>query len=178
LQTLVQDLLDLSKIEQQGFQLHLETIDLTHLLNEIAVMFQRKAEEKGIDFRLHVAKPIYIEGDVNRIKQIFINLITNALTYTPKGGKVEVIAEEKDEETLVHVKDTGIGIEEAEIPRIFERFYRVDKARSRHSGGTGLGLAIVKHLVEAHHGHITVKSAVGKGTTFTVHFPKQMRFDE
>lgn len=175
LQTLVQDLLDLSKIEQQGFRLHLETIDLTHLLNEIAVMFHRKAEEKGIDFHLRVAKSMCMKGDADRIKQIFINLITNALTYTPKGGKVEVMIEEQDEEILVHVKDTGIGIDEQEIPRIFERFYRVDKARSRNSGGTGLGLAIVKHLVEAHHGHITVKSRVGKGTTFTVHFPKQMQ---
>jgi two-component system phosphate regulon sensor histidine kinase PhoR len=175
LQTLVQDLLDLSKIEQQGFQLHLETIDLTHLLHEIAVMFQRKAEEKGIDFHLHAAKSMYMKGDANRLKQIFINLITNALTYTPTGGKVEVMIEEQEEEILVHVKDTGIGIDEQEIPRIFERFYRVDKARSRNSGGTGLGLAIVKHLVEAHHGHITVKSTVGKGTTFTVHFPKQMQ---
>ncbi|OXB92668.1 two-component system histidine kinase PnpS [Parageobacillus galactosidasius] len=177
LQTLVQDLLDLSKIEQQGFRLHLETVDLADLLREIAVMFQQKAEEKGIDFYLHAPKSVYMEGDANRIKQIFINLITNALTYTPKGGKVELMIEEKEKEILVHVKDTGIGIDEQEIPRIFERFYRVDKARGRNSGGTGLGLAIVKHLVEAHHGHITVKSTVGKGTTFTVHFPKQMQFD-
>lgn len=177
LQTLVQDLLDLSKIEQQGFRLHLETVDLADLLREIAVMFQQKSEEKGIDFYLHAPKSVYMEGDANRIKQIFINLITNALTYTPKGGKVELMIEEKEKEILVHVKDTGIGIDEQEIPRIFERFYRVDKARGRNSGGTGLGLAIVKHLVEAHHGHITVKSTVGKGTTFTVHFPKQMQFD-
>ncbi|EZP76441.1 PAS/PAC sensor signal transduction histidine kinase [Parageobacillus genomosp. 1] len=172
LQTLVQELLDLSKIEQHGFHLQMETVDLAVALKETAAIFQSKAEEKGIHFYWHAPAVAYIKGDVNRIKQIFINLITNALTYTPKGGKVEVVIEEQAEEILLHVKDTGIGIEEKEIPRIFERFYRVDKARSRNSGGTGLGLAIVKHLVEAHHGYITVTSKVGHGTTFTVHFPK------
>jgi two-component system phosphate regulon sensor histidine kinase PhoR len=165
-------LLDLSKIEQHGFQLRMETVDLAAVLKETATIFQSKAEEKEIDFYWQVPAAAYIKGDVNRLKQIFINLITNALTYTPKGGKVEAVIEEQAEEILLHVKDTGIGIEEKEIPRIFERFYRVDKARSRNSGGTGLGLAIVKHLVEAHHGYITVKSKVGHGTTFTVHFPK------
>ncbi|WP_199425611.1 two-component system histidine kinase PnpS [Thermaerobacillus caldiproteolyticus] len=173
LQSLIQDLLDLSKIEQQGFQLQVETINLFQLLKEVIMMFHGKAAEKDIDLQLNVSQPIYINGDSNRLKQVLINLITNALTYTPQGGRVEVSVEDQNEEVLIHVKDTGIGIDEKEIPRIFERFYRVDKARSRNSGGTGLGLAIVKHLVEAHHGYITVKSQVGKGTTFTVHFPKE-----
>ncbi|MBB5324517.1 two-component system phosphate regulon sensor histidine kinase PhoR [Anoxybacillus tepidamans] len=173
LQSLIQDLLDLSKMEQQGFQLHIENVNMTQLLEELIVMFNGKAEEKNIELQLNASKPVYVAGDSNRLKQIFINLITNALTYTPKDGSVEVHVEEQSDEVLVHVKDTGIGIEAKEIPRIFERFYRVDKARSRNSGGTGLGLAIVKHLVEAHHGYITVKSRVGKGTTFTVHFPKE-----
>ena len=94
----------------------------------------------------------------------------HVITYTPAGGRVTVYVEKDDKEVRVHISDTGIGIEQKEIPRIFERFYRVDKARSRNSGGTGLGLAIVKHLVEAHHGTISVKSKVGVGTTFTVHF--------
>ncbi|WP_027410189.1 two-component system histidine kinase PnpS [Anoxybacteroides tepidamans] len=173
LQSLIQDLLDLSKIEQHGFQLQIETVNMTQLLEELIVMFRARAEEKNIALRLNALKPIYFAGDSNRLKQIFINLITNALTYTPKDGRVEVSLEEKNDELLIHVQDTGIGIEEKEIPRIFERFYRVDKARSRNSGGTGLGLAIVKHLVEAHHGYITVKSQVGQGATFTVHFPKE-----
>ncbi|OQM45615.1 PAS domain-containing sensor histidine kinase [Anoxybacillus sp. UARK-01] len=172
LQSLVQELLDLSKIEQQGFQLQLEKVNMTQLLEELMVMFRGKAQEKKIDLRLHAAKQIYLTGDGDRLKQIFINLITNALTYTQKSGRVEASIEEQNDEVLVHISDTGIGIEEQEIPRIFERFYRVDKARSRNSGGTGLGLAIVKHLVEAHHGYMTVKSKVGHGTTFTVHFPK------
>ena len=101
-------------------------------------------------------------------KQIFLNLISNAIVYTPAGGKVLVSLEESPHWVSVKVSDTGIGIEKAEIPRIFERFYRVDKARSRNTGGTGLGLSIVKHLVEAHRGLITVESDVGVGTTFTV----------
>jgi two-component system, OmpR family, phosphate regulon sensor histidine kinase PhoR len=173
LQTLIQDLLDLSKIEQQGFKLNIEAVNLTQILEEIIIMLQGKAEDKEIQLELLADQDIYIQGDVNRLKQVFINLINNAITYTPKGGLVQVIIENKEDKVLVHIKDTGIGIEEAEIPRIFERFYRVDKARSRNSGGTGLGLAIVKHLVEAHHGYITVKSKVGKGTTFTVHFQKE-----
>ncbi|RAK21270.1 two-component system phosphate regulon sensor histidine kinase PhoR [Anoxybacillus vitaminiphilus] len=173
LQTLIQDLLDLSKIEQQGFKLNIETVNLTQILEEIIIMLQGKAEDKEIKLELLADQDIYIQGDVNRLKQVFINLINNAIAYTPKGGLVQAVIENKKDKALVHIKDTGIGIEEAEIPRIFERFYRVDKARSRNSGGTGLGLAIVKHLVEAHHGYITVKSKVGKGTTFTVHFQKE-----
>lgn len=117
-------------------------------------------------------------GDLHRLKQIFINLINNAIAYTPAGGRVTVSIEKDDKQLHVHVSDTGIGIEQKEIPRIFERFYRVDKARSRNSGGTGLGLAIVKHLVEAHHGTISVKSEVGVGTTFTVHFRVDACLDE
>lgn len=173
LQNLIQDLLDLSKIEQHGFQLRLEQVNLTLLLTELMTMFAGKAEEKNIHLRVDAVDSVYVVGDSDRLKQVFINLITNALTYTPADGHVIVRVEESPEEVLVHVEDTGIGIAEKEIPRIFERFYRVDKARSRNSGGTGLGLAIVKHLVEAHHGYITVKSRIGKGTTFTVHFPKE-----
>jgi two-component system phosphate regulon sensor histidine kinase PhoR len=173
LQTLIQDLLDLSKIEQQGFKLNIEAVNLMQILEEIIIMLQGKAADKEIQLELLADQDIYIQGDVNRLKQVFINLINNAIAYTPKGGLVQAIIENKEDKVLVHIKDTGIGIEEAEIPRIFERFYRVDKARSRNSGGTGLGLAIVKHLVEAHHGYITVRSKVGKGTTFTVHFQKE-----
>jgi two-component system phosphate regulon sensor histidine kinase PhoR len=173
LQNLIQDLLDLSKIEQQGFKLNISVVNLTEVLQEVIVMLEAKANDKEIKLELEAEQKLfYMYGDLNRLKQIFINLINNAIAYTPKGGEVKVKVESKAEEILVHVQDTGIGIEQKEIPRIFERFYRVDKARSRNSGGTGLGLAIVKHLVEAHHGHISVKSKVGSGTTFTVHFQK------
>jgi len=173
LQSLIHDLLELSKIEQHGFELELQTINIVQMLKEIIIILQGKAEAKEIILESLSEKDVFIQGDLNRLKQVFINLINNAIAYTPKAGKVQAIIEEKNDEVLVHIKDTGIGIEEKEIPRIFERFYRIDKARSRNSGGTGLGLAIVKHLVEAHHGYITVKSKVGKGTTFTVHFLKE-----
>ncbi|MGX1982398.1 two-component system phosphate regulon sensor histidine kinase PhoR [Thermolongibacillus altinsuensis] len=173
LQNLIQDLLDLSKIEQQGFKLNISVVNLTEVLQEVIVMLEAKANDKEIKLELEAEQKLfYMYGDLNRLKQIFINLINNAIAYTPKGGEVKVKVESRDDEVLVHVQDTGIGIDQKEIPRIFERFYRVDKARSRNSGGTGLGLAIVKHLVEAHHGYISVKSKVGSGTTFTVHFQK------
>ncbi|MCD7032804.1 cell wall metabolism sensor histidine kinase WalK [Metabacillus sp. GX 13764] len=176
LQSLIQDLLDLSKIEQPEFKLNLSNCDLNEVMKEIIVMLSGKADEKEIQLVLDSKDShVYAYGDVHRIKQIFINLINNALTYTPKGGKVSVTLENIQKHAVVTVSDTGIGMNKEEIPRIFERFYRVDKARSRNSGGTGLGLAIVKHLVEAHKGHIAVKSDVGKGTTFTVEFNKEQK---
>lgn len=136
-------------------------------------MLDRKAKEKNIDFILDVPdEPVFIEGDPHRLKQIFINLASNGIMYTPAGGKVTLSVKAGHDEVAISVQDTGIGIREEEIPRIFERFYRVDKARSRNSGGTGLGLAIVKHLVEAHQANLTVKSTVGVGTTFTVTFQR------
>jgi two-component system phosphate regulon sensor histidine kinase PhoR len=174
LQTLIQDLLDLSKIEQQGFQLSIQSCDLTEILEDIAIILQGKSKDKEVELSVSLPEGLLIiEGDLYRLKQIFINLINNALTYTPKGGIVQVKVEKHDQYALVTVSDTGIGIKPDEIPRIFERFYRVDRARSRNSGGTGLGLAIVKHLVEAHKGQISVSSKVGEGTTFTVKLYKK-----
>ncbi|MDZ5472480.1 ATP-binding protein [Bacillus sp. 31A1R] len=174
LQSLIQDLLDLSKIEQQGFNLSLQEFDLVEALNEVIAILQGKASEKGINLKLHASvDKMILEGDLYRIKQIFINLINNAISYTPNDGEVSITLFEKQSKVYTQVKDTGIGIEKEEISRIFERFYRVDKARSRNSGGTGLGLAIVKHLVEAHKGNITVDSEVGKGTTFTIEMYKK-----
>ena len=132
-----------------------------------------KAAEKEIVFEYQRdEKPVYIEGDVHRLKQVFINIISNAISYTPNQGVIYISAAKTGSTVLTEIRDTGIGIEASEIPRIFERFYRVDKARSRNSGGTGLGLAIVKHLVEAHKGSISVKSEVGKGTSFLIELPK------
>ncbi|MTH52880.1 PAS domain-containing protein [Bacillus mangrovi] len=178
LQTLIQDLLDLSKIEQQAFRLTFSDCDLHEIADDIVAILSSKAEEKEIVLTVDSeAEVIPAIGDVYRIKQIFINLINNALTYTPKGGSVNLSLRNGKDHAWVTVSDSGIGISEEELPRIFERFYRVDKARSRNSGGTGLGLAIVKHLVEAHKGQITVKSRVGEGTTFTVRFNKRIQME-
>jgi two-component system phosphate regulon sensor histidine kinase PhoR len=175
MQGLIQDLLELSKIEQQGFKLNMGEVDMKPLLEEIVVILQNKADDKQIELDLQVDEHVIIPGDAYRLKQIFINLMSNAISYTPVGGRVRIALENEEEQIRVTVSDTGIGISQEEIPRIFERFYRVDKARSRNTGGTGLGLSIVKHLVEAHHGRIKVKSAVGVGTTFTVTLPKHER---
>jgi two-component system, OmpR family, phosphate regulon sensor histidine kinase PhoR len=173
LQSLILDLLELSKIEQQGYTLSIRDVNMNQLVDEMLPILNPKAEEKNISLSFSPsANDIMIEGDFYRLKQIFINLISNALAYTLNGGKVSVTLEERADIVLVSIQDTGIGIEEEEVPRIFERFYRVDKARSRNSGGTGLGLAIVKHLVEAHKGKISVASKVGKGTTFTIELHK------
>jgi two-component system phosphate regulon sensor histidine kinase PhoR len=175
LQTLIEDLLELSKIEQHRFKLNIQQMNLSALLNEVITMLRIKANEKGISLNVHISgENLTIEADPFRIKQVFINIINNAIMYTPNNGKITVETEETEECVKIKVTDTGIGIAKQEIPRIFERFYRVDKARSRNSGGTGLGLAIVKHLIEAHKGTITVASELGKGSTFTISLKKKL----
>ncbi|WP_147532595.1 two-component system histidine kinase PnpS [Bacillus marasmi] len=175
LQTLIEELLELSRIEQHQFKLDIKEVDLVPIITDIIKMLHKKAEDKGITIQYKTTEAdLVIEGDPSRLKQVFINLINNAIMYTPKDGKITVDTELRDKHVLVRISDSGIGIEKQEIPRIFERFYRVDKARSRDSGGTGLGLAIVKHLVEAHKGTITVSSNVGQGSMFTISLRKKL----
>jgi len=174
LQVLIQELLDLSKIEQHGFKLTIGKVDLLKGITDVLEILRGKAEEKDITLVLgQISGNMVIEGDPDRIKQVFINLVSNAITYSPNHGTITISLFDKKDMVSIEVKDSGIGIEKSEIPRIFERFYRVDKARSRNSGGTGLGLAIVKHIVEAHKGNIEVTSEVGKGTTFTIRLYKR-----
>ncbi len=130
------------------------------------------AQEKKIELIFHPAKEgLQLFGDKSRLKQVFINLITNAIKYTEQG-KVEVLIEEDSKYGKIIIRDTGIGIPQEDIDRVFERFYRVDKARSRVVGGTGLGLAIVKHIVEAHNSRIEVKSELGVGSEFSFRLKK------
>ena len=176
LQELIQALLNLSKMEQQEFVLKADKVDITNILKEIQDMLIGKLRTKEISLEIQVPETsVFIEGESDRIKQVFINLITNALAYTPNGGLVTAIVRENEKTVDIIVQDNGIGIEEKELPRIFERFYRIDKARSRDSGGTGIGLAIVKHIVEVHKGKINVESKLGTGTTFTVTFNKKLK---
>ncbi|RIW29714.1 PAS domain-containing protein [Bacillus salacetis] len=177
LQSLITDLLDLSKMEKQGFELNAAEADIGDILEEVKAILENKPDKKDVQLTLHRGEAAMAEVDSYRIKQVFINLIGNALTYTPKGGEVSVYISRTASSVVIEVRDNGIGIEEKEIPRIFERFYRVDKARSRDSGGTGLGLAIVKHLIEAHGGTIEVESKVKEGTAFTVTLPKKIPVD-
>ncbi|WP_059103825.1 two-component system histidine kinase PnpS [Shouchella shacheensis] len=173
LQSLISDLLDLSKIEDAHFMLDFEEVQLAEVAREAVALLESKAAEKEMELALSTEGSSFMEGDSQRLKQIVLNLVTNAIAYSPKGGKVDVRITEENETVRLHVADTGIGIGEEEVQRIFERFYRVDRARSRNSGGTGLGLAIVKHLAEAHHATIQVESEVGEGTEFILTFSKR-----
>ncbi len=176
LNRLIGDILELSKIESKRSPLNFSPIHLQPFFDTIREMLNSSAAKKNITMEMNVPEEMFMEADEDRLRQIFVNLISNAVNYTQDGGKVRLTVEEKvsengEERILFHVRDTGMGIPKKDLPRIFERFYRVDKARSRISGGTGLGLSIVKHLVDLHHGTVTVESEVNIGTTFTVNLP-------
>ncbi|MBA9087397.1 two-component system phosphate regulon sensor histidine kinase PhoR [Fontibacillus solani] len=176
LNRLIGDILELSKIESKRAPLEYVPVNLKELFDSINEVLLPAASKKSIQMHQGIKEHLYIEGDEDRLRQIFMNLLSNAISYTLEGGRVKVEAEivnigEEDEKVLISVKDTGMGIPKKDLPRIFERFYRVDKARSRSSGGTGLGLSIVKHLVELHHGTIRVESKVGEGSAFIVELP-------
>ncbi len=165
---LIDDLLILSRLESQQVPVNPCPMDLKGLVLSTTASFERQAADKGI--RLSASLPEGLPpvlGDRDRLEQVMVNLLDNAIKYTPSGGSVEVAACESDGMVQVDVKDTGIGIPPEDIPRIFERFYRVDKARSRELGGTGLGLAIVKHIIQGHDGRVWVESEPGRGSTFS-----------
>ncbi|OIN66497.1 PAS domain-containing sensor histidine kinase [Exiguobacterium sp. KRL4] len=173
MQTLVEDLLELSRLEQDNYQLETAIVDVTSLLRETETLLRHKAAEKQMTIHLETEEEVFIRADLNRLKQVVVNLVANALNYTPNGGNVWISLEDGEETVMLRIKDDGIGIHPKETQRIFERFYRVDKARSRNSGGTGLGLAIVKHIIDLHHGTIDVESEENEGTTFTIRLPKK-----
>ncbi|WP_020007007.1 two-component system histidine kinase PnpS [Salinicoccus albus] len=174
LDRLIRDLLNLSRIERQEMPLNIEEVEMTALIQETAETLQGSLESKNTNLLLpQEDKAVTLEGDRDRIRQVILNLIANSINYTSEGGTVEVDLRENMNEIKLIVADNGMGIPEESLPRIFERFYRVDKARSRHSGGTGLGLAIVKHLIESHQGRIEIQSREGEGTTITVILPKE-----
>ena len=118
-------------------------------------------------------------GDRERLEQVVVNIISNAIKYTPSGGHIDMLASRRDERhVMLRIQDDGIGIPENDVPRLFERFYRVDKARSREKGGTGLGLAIAKEMVEAHHGTIHLESTLDVGTTVTIVLPTDLHIED
>ena len=171
LSALVVDLLALSRLESER-GLDLEEVDLSTLVRECGREQQVPAEQAEIRLRLELpGDPVVLQGDQEDLRQMVNNLIDNAIKYTPAGGRVEVRLERLGDRARLEVEDTGIGIEPADQERIFERFYRVDKARSRELGGTGLGLSIVKHVALKHRGDLSVESAPGVGTTFRIELP-------
>ncbi len=170
---LIEDLLDLSRIESGKMKIRKEPVRIKELAEETAGRLKTKAEQLGVVLRLEIPDGLpEVMGDPSRLSQVLLNLVDNGLKYTPRGGSVTISAEEQADRISVSVRDTGVGIPKEDLPRIFERFYRVDKARTRTTGGTGLGLSIVKHIVDAHGGTIGVVSDIGKGATFTFTIPK------
>jgi two-component system phosphate regulon sensor histidine kinase PhoR len=176
---IVEDLLVLSKIESKEFRLNLELLSLPELINEVLDLAKDAAVKKNISITKNEISPsLLVEADRNYLEQVLVNLLDNAIKYTLEGGKVTVSAIEKDEKEIeISVQDNGIGIPQKDLPRIFERFYRVDKGRSQELGGTGLGLSIVKHIIQVHRGRVWAESQLGKGSTFYFTLPKRSNPD-
>jgi two-component system, OmpR family, phosphate regulon sensor histidine kinase PhoR len=166
--SVVEDLEIISRLESGELVLDITNVDIVTLAKEVIDLLETKAKKKGIQlyFRENYHLPIMVLVDKERIRQVLINLIDNSIKYGNENGKTKVSIFDMDENILVEVSDDGIGMDAKHIPRLFERFYRVDKSRSREQGGSGLGLAIVKHILEAHEQSINVRSTPGVGTTF------------
>jgi two-component system phosphate regulon sensor histidine kinase PhoR len=171
---LTEDLLTLSRIEQKRQQYAFEPHSVNGLLKEALDIVRPIAEKNGLRLeREPAAEEAGVWCDSEAVSQILSNLLDNAMKYTPRGGSITVGARAAGDFIEIYVRDTGMGIPADELPRLFERFYRVDKARSRELGGTGLGLAIVKHLVAAHNGKVRVESVVDGGATFFFTLPSE-----
>jgi len=171
---LVEDLDSISKLEGGREEMKIKKHNLVKLTGKVFGLFELQAANKNIELRYNkkYERPIQVNIDKEKIVQVFTNLIANAIHYGNENGYCEVRFYDVDKNILVEVKDNGPGVEEEHLPRLFERFYRVDKSRSRHVGGTGLGLAIVKHIIESHGQTINVRSTLSEGTTFSFTLPK------
>ena len=169
---LIDDLLHLSRLEDRRTVLRRERVDMAVIVGRVVDIFQTGAREKGLELRVQVETHLPpVSGDPDMLARVLVNLVDNAVKYTPEGGRITIRAEVVGGHLRVSVADTGAGIPEESLSRVFERFYRVDKARARDQGGTGLGLAIVKHIIEVHGGRVWAESEVGRGSTFTLELP-------
>ncbi len=166
--SIVEDLESISRLESGELKLQLESFDIVKLVEESFDMLEMRAKEKGIklSFEGSHSKPVKVIADRKRMLEVINNLVVNSINYGNKNGRTTVSIMDMGGNILIDVTDNGIGITDKDIPRIFERFYRTDKSRSRDQGGTGLGLSIVKHIIEAHNQTINVKSKVDKGSSF------------
>ncbi len=166
---IVEDLEAISKLESGELLLDQRTFDINELVRDVYESTELNASQKNISlsFKKGSDKAVYVYADKERIREVVVNLIVNSIKYGREGGNTTTGFYDMDENVLVEITDTGLGIEPPHLPRIFERFYRADKSRSREAGGTGLGLSIVKHIIEAHKQSINVRSTFGVGTTFT-----------
>lgn len=179
LDAVVQDLLTLSQIESGVIIMRYGVFEVQAIVQDVFEQLESKAEKKSIELRLtrYYPEGIYVNADINRITQVFTNLVSNAIKYGKPGGWVEVDLEEGNKFVKISVKDNGPGIPEEHLERVFERFYRVDKSRSKKQGGTGLGLAIVKHILEGHKSKITVSNNLDVGANFSFKLQKGAKED-
>jgi two-component system phosphate regulon sensor histidine kinase PhoR len=172
LQSLVEDMLELSKLESNEFKLKRERVELGSVVPIVLALFRERAEKKGVRLAADLPREATaVLGDARALEHVLLNLVDNAVKYCPHGTRVVVKASPHGDRVKLVVADDGPGIPAEHLPRVFERFYRVDAGRSRELGGTGLGLSIVKHMVEAMRGRVSVESEVGRGSTFTVSLP-------
>ena len=164
---ILEDLDKITKMEDEKFQLKMESFDIVKLAKETFESLELMAEEKNITFKLEDSdEPSFVVADREKIGQVLTNLVRNSIAYGNKGGLTSITIFTIDELTTIEVTDNGIGISETELARLFERFYRVEKSRTRNEGGSGLGLSIVKHIIESHNQKISVKSTPGVGSQF------------
>ncbi|MCM3766522.1 cell wall metabolism sensor histidine kinase WalK [Neobacillus niacini] len=171
---LVNELLDLARMEAGHIQLTLEEVNLEIFINRIIHKFQGLAKDNGIHLHAEIEEEMEpITMDPDRIEQVLTNLIDNAIRHTPSGGSVTLVVSQDEKGIRMEVKDSGSGIPEEDLPFVFERFYKADKARTRGRSGTGLGLAIAKNIIDAHRGHISAQSKIGQGTTFSFVLPRK-----
>ena len=168
---LVSDLLELSRLDAGERPLSSTSFSLGEVARQASEAMEPRAASKRLSLQLRVPTDLMARADPKAVEQVLLNLLDNAIKYTPEGGTVELIGERLGDRAQLSVKDTGLGIEAKHLPRLFERFYRVDRGRSREMGGTGLGLSIVRHLVNGMEGEVRVASQLGVGTTFTVVLP-------
>jgi signal transduction histidine kinase len=165
-------LMDISEAETGAMKLNLERVSISTIIEEIVDLYSYIAEERNIVIHTLFPEELYLTGDRNRLQQALSNLLDNALKYTAVGGRIEIEALERDQQIIITMKDTGIGIPPEELPRIWDRLYRVDKSRSTR--GLGLGLSLVKAVVEAHKGNIEVTSEPLSGSLFSIYLPKNL----
>lgn len=170
--TLIDDILELSAIEAGNVKVEVKNVRLQPLVDDVVTSLASKASSRSVSVENCVAPEVVVSADPARLEQVLTNLIDNAIKFNCEGGNVRVASEESSQRNRIIVQDTGDGIPAQHLDRLFERFYRIDRARSREMGGTGLGLAIVKHLVRAHGGEVSVRSKLGEGTTFGIDLPR------
>jgi two-component system phosphate regulon sensor histidine kinase PhoR len=168
---LVDDLLHLSRLESSHAVPAAREVNLSDVVSQVAELMQPSADQKGHELIVDSAEIQPVMGNSEYLERAVSNLIENAIKYTPNGGKISITARARDSQAIIEVADNGIGIAAEDLHRIFERFYRVDRSRSREMGGTGLGLSIVKHVAQAHHGSVEVESTPGQGSTFRIKLP-------